>query len=165
MKLQKVALTLPQAHQLVVEVLDRSDFPRATVLDRLAYYQRRNRISRLSREKKNRLKYDVPRAGRVPSLPFGPFRILSGPIHGFGHSSCVFIPKKVRIRIRSVQFLFSKFSSHGLPDSRRKGKVRYRIPVCSCPEAWLPKNCWGSVVICRCKASTTSRRNYQKSRL
>jgi uncharacterized SAM-dependent methyltransferase len=45
----------------VVEVLSRRDFPRITIADLLAYYRTRTRTAILSREKKNRLKYGVPR--------------------------------------------------------------------------------------------------------
>ena len=60
---KKALLTLPQAHLLVVDVLSRMAFPRLSVLEHLAYHRRRNRMASLSREKKNRRKYDVPRAG------------------------------------------------------------------------------------------------------
>ncbi|MCL5284719.1 MAG: hypothetical protein M1313_03025, partial [Nitrospirae bacterium] len=59
---KKVFLTLPQIHRLTVDVLPRLEFSGADALEILSYYRHNNRKSRLSREKKARLQYDVPRA-------------------------------------------------------------------------------------------------------
>ena len=70
----------PDRTRTAVVSTHRIGFPRISVLEHLAYHQRRNRISFLSREKKNRLKYDVPRQGGTPRLDsFRPRILFPGP--------------------------------------------------------------------------------------